>query len=208
MRRFVSLSLAVAILVLGALMLASCSVDYTEDELKSAAAELIEKSYEVNEIYFGKGLPVAEEDSEAIKNFTSELDVDVKAVNYLPVTEECPYETIEELKELAADVYSAGYCEYLWKMAFEGLSTDDDQTVSYARYMTDYSGVLTVRADLTEDGPTLSRTYDTENITVDKMKKDEASITLNSFVDGKEDISITFVLKREADGWRLDQPTY
>lgn len=207
MRRVIALALTAVFLLL-VVMLSSCSVDYTEAELKSAATELIEKSYEVNEIYFGKGLPVSSENSEAVKDFTAGLDVDVKAVNYLPVADSCPYETIDQLKKLAGKVYSADYCNYLWKMAFEGMSTDDDQSVSYARYMTDYSGILTVRSDLAENGAELSRTYDTENITVEKMKKDEASVTLNSFVDGKEDMEITFVLKREADGWRLDQPTY
>ncbi len=207
MRRIIASALTAVLLLVG-VMLSSCSVDYTEDEIKEAAAALIDASYEVNEIYFGKGLPVAEEDSEEVKEFTAGLDVDIAAVNYIPVTGECRYDTIDQLKKLASKVYSEDYCQYLWKMAFEGLSTEDDQSVVYARYMTDYFGRLTVRSDICETGAELTRTYDTENIKVDKMKKDEATVTLQSYVDGKEDIAISFVLKREADGWRLDQPTY
>lgn len=207
MKRLTALALS-AVLLVFSVLLTSCSVDYTEDEIKSAAIELIEASYEVNEIYFGKGLSVSEKDSEAAKDFAADLDVDVAAVSYLPVTEDCPYSTIEQLKELAAKVYTADYCEYLWKMAFEGVSVEDGSSAVYARYITDYSGRLTVRSDLDETGADLRRTYDTENITVEKMKKDEAWVTLTSLVDGKEDISITFVLKRETNGWRLDQPTY
>lgn len=93
-------------------------------------------------------------------------------------------------------------------MAFEGLSTDDGVSAVYARYIIDYSGKLTVRSDLNEKGANLNRTYDTENITVEKMKKEEATVKLMSLVDGEKDGEISFVLKREKDGWRLDQPTY
>lgn len=207
MKKLTALTLAAVIVILSVFM-TSCSVDYTEDELKDAAVTLIEKSYEVNEIYFGKGLPVAKEDSDAVKDFTADLDVDIKSVNYIPVSEECQYSTIEDLKKLASEVYTEDYCNYLWKMAFEGLSTDDGVSAVYARYIIDYSGKLTVRSDLNEKGANLNRTYDTENITVEKMKKEEATVKLMSLVDGKEDGEISFVLKREKDGWRLDQPTY
>lgn len=195
------------LLFTSSVLLASCGVDYTEDELKTAAAELIEKSYEVNEIYFGKGLPAVEQDSEEAKKFADGLDVDITAVSYLPVSEDCPYTSIDQLKQLASDVYTADYCEFLWKRAFEGMSSDDGAAV-YARYMTDFMGVLTVRSDVADTGAELNRTYDTENITVDKMKKDTATVTLTSYVDGEKDQDVSFVLKLEANGWRLDQPTY
>ena len=169
-----ALMLLSALMAACTLLLSSCGVDYTEEDIKTAAAKLIESSYEVNEIYFGKGLPAVEEDSEEAKKFADGLDVDIASVSYLPVSDECPYTTIDQLKSLAADVYTSDYCEFLWKRAFEGMSSDDGAAV-YARYMTDFMGVLTVRSDVAETGAELNRTYDLNSITVDKMKKDTAT---------------------------------
>ena len=42
--------------------LVSCS-SHSDEEIIEAAKTLIEKSYIINEIYYGKGLPVTEDDS-------------------------------------------------------------------------------------------------------------------------------------------------
>ena len=58
----------------------SCGVPLTEDEAKEIAAPLIEKSYEINEIFFGKGLPHIEDNTEDTGDNTQ---YDVKPVKYL-----------------------------------------------------------------------------------------------------------------------------
>ena len=208
MKRIAKIIAFTAAFVLCAVMTVACGVDYTEDEVKKAAAGLIEASYEINEIYFGKGLPISEEDSEEAKEFAKENGLELENIQFLPVTEESPYKSIKDIKKAVAKVYSESYCEYLNLMAFEGFSTEDGSAAVYAKYIEDEKGVLTARVDLADKGIILNRTYDTSTIKAKKMKKDEVTFTVDSYVDGKKDETLTFKLVLESDGWRLDTPTY
>ncbi|MBE6713920.1 MAG: hypothetical protein E7575_01360 [Ruminococcaceae bacterium] len=183
-------------------------VEYTENEVIEAAKSLIEASYEINEIYFGKGLPISEKDSEAAKEFAADLDLDVESVDFLPVTDESPYKSIEKIKEATAKVYSADYCEIIYETAFAGRSLDDGSAAVYARYMENSEGILTARIDIEETCAILNRTYDLSTLKVKKMKPESATVTVQSLVDGEKDNVLTFTLIIEEDGWRLDTPTY
>ena len=188
--------------------LVSCGVDYTDEEIIKEAKALIDASYEINEIYFGKGLPISAEDSEEAKNFAAENGLELENVQYLPVDAESEYKSIDDIKEKTAKVYSDSYCEYLYSMAFEGYSTDDGTAAVYAKYMEDESGILTARIDLAEN-PLPERTYDYESMVVTEKKEDRASIKMDSYLDGeKEDKSVTFTFVKEDGVWKLDTPTY
>lgn len=208
MKKTVKIIALAAVIIIAAVMAVSCGVDYTEDEVKKAASDLIEASYEINEIYFGKGLPISEKESEEAKDFAHENGLELENIQFLPVNEESPYKSIEDIKKACSGVYSQSYCEYLNLMAFEGFSTEDGSAAVYAKYIEDENGVLTARIDLAESGIVLNRTYDVSTVKVGKMKKNEATVTVDSMVDGKKDETLTFKLVREADGWRLDTPTY
>ncbi len=179
------------------LSLVSCNGGHTDEEITEAAKALIEKSYEVNEIYYGKGLPSTGESSIGL---TSEYSV---------VDPECGYSTVDQLKELAASVYSADYCEHLYIIAFEGISNpEDEESVSFARYIVDFSDTLTVSKDAAENGMVLNRTYDFSTIVVEKCVRNSATISVQSLVDGKKDEILTINLVFENDHWRLNTPTY
>ena len=175
------------------LALVSCS-SHSDEEVTEAAKSLIEASYEINEIYFGKGLPKSD------KNVGSYAEVDPT----------CGYSTVDDLKNAALKVYSAGYCEdVLFINAFEGRSIEGDaESASYARYIAYGEDRLTVRLDAEETGMVLNRTYDFSTITVEKCVRDSATITVQSLVDGAEDEIIKLNLVFENDAWRLDSPTY
>ena len=176
--------------------LTSCS-SHSDEEIIEAAKTLIEKSYEVNEIYYGKGLPTTGDVSVGL---TSEYSV---------VDPACGYSTVDQLKELAAGVYSADYCEHLYIIAFEGISNpEDDESVSFARYIVDFSDTLTVSKDAVENGMVLNRTYDFSTITVEKCVRDNATIKIQSLVDGEKDAVLKINLVFENDQWRLNTPTY
>lgn len=175
---------------------AGCVSSEDENEIKAAAAELIEESYEINEIYFGKGLAATDEEV-------------IAQAEYVYVSSENDYTTTEQIKEATAKVYSRDYCEtYLFPLAFEGLFTENDETISYARYLEDTKGNLTIRKSVAEDGLELSRTYDLNSIRVESAVRDTATIKVQSYVDGEADEDVTLTLTREADGWRLNSPTY
>ncbi len=200
-------ALAVAIIIAAA-MGVSCGVDYTDEEIKEKAESLIERSFDLNDIYFGKGLPVSEKDSDEAQKFAEENGFDLGNVQFLPVTDESAYSSIDEIKKATAKVYSESYCEYLFSMAFEGYSSEDGSLAVYARYMEDDSGTLTVRIDLHEnDLP--NRTYDYSSMKVKSRKDTSVVVTMDSYLDGKkEENPVSFTLVKDEKGWRLDTPTY
>lgn len=208
MKRSVKIiALAVALLVFAVTFL-SCGVDVKDPEIIDAAKKLINAAYDINDIYFGEGLPISEKDSEAAKKFAEENGFDNTNIQFLPVTEESPYFSIDEIKKATEKVYSASYCEYLYSMAFEGYSTEDGTAAVYAKYMEDESGTLTVRIDLAEN-PLPERTYDLESMTVRSKSEDRAVVTMDSYLEGeKEEGTVSFTLVKEEKGWRLDTPTY
>ena len=104
----------------------SCGrVEYTDEELLAAAKELIPQSLELNEIYFGEGLPISD-DRETVERFyaafNKAVDSDVKSLNYHPVAKDCGYESIDDIKSATALVFSPDYCNYLYELAFSGIS--------------------------------------------------------------------------------------
>lgn len=176
--------------------LVSCGdVGYTEDEIKETAKNLIEASFELNEIYFGEGLASGGETS-------------ISSSLYSPVSEDCKYRSTTEIKAATQKVYTEDYCKLLFKRGFEGSSLEDDTNVVYARYIDDFDGRLTVRKNLGDDALKLGRTYDFSTAKAQKMGKDEAQVSVVSLVDGKTDVTVTFTLRLEKNGWRLDTPTY
>lgn len=200
-------SLALALLF-SVSMLASCGVEYTDEEVKASAEKLIEASFEINDIYFGAGLPVSSEDSEEAKEFAKENGVDLQNIQFLPVTAESPYQSIDDIKKATAKVYSEEYCEYLYSMAFEGYSVNEGAAAVFAKYIEDDKGVLTARIDLANN-PLPERTYDYSSIKVKSRKKDSVMVEMDSYLDGKKEKgTVTFTLVLSEDGWRLDSPTY
>lgn len=179
------------------LSLAACAPAHKEEDVIAAAKDLIEKSYEVNEIYYGKGLPSTGESSIGLTS------------QYSMVDPSCGYSTIDQLKELAAKVYSSDYCEHLYTIAFEGISNpEDEESVSFARYIVDFSDTLTVSNDAAKNGIDLNRTYDFSTIIVEKIARNKAIISIQSLVDGEEDKVLKINLVFENDQWRLNTPTY
>lgn len=211
MKKLISL-LSAVILVLS---LASCGgADYTDEEVINAAASLIDLSYEVNEIYFGKGLPtqVVEDVPEYENGFEKETledyEYDVQTVKYYPVTEDCKYHSTGELTELAEAVYSESYCKILYDRAMVGFSNDVTSSVRYPMYVDDVIYGITVRADVAEKALPLTRVYDTSSIKVEEKKSDSATVSVEATDNGESAERVSLTLVKEGGKWRLDTPTY
>lgn len=200
MKTFMRAAALVAAAVL-LLSFSACGKKYSEDEIKTAASELIEASYEINVIFFGEGLPGVEPE-----------DGDI--MRYLKIAEESPYHTEEEIKTAALKVYSSGYCELLFERAFSGFSLDEESEDGIdttklvdARFVT-YNDELVILPLKDEDIMKLDRTYDTDNIKVVKQKSGTVIISVPSFVDGKKSDDVKLNMIKTEKGWRLDSPTY
>ncbi len=107
-----------------AAVLLSCGGPSTDPvELKNALDTLLPLSYELNEIYFGEGLP-ATDDPTLIDALYGTFAANVKSLNYHPVAEDCGYESIAEIKTATEAVFTEGYSNYLYELAFDGISSD------------------------------------------------------------------------------------
>ncbi len=181
--------------------LASCGNPYDDSEVVSAAAELIEASYEINGIYFGEGLPYDEKDGLS----------DIR--NYYKVAEDSPYATEADLRDATLAVYSEQYALFLFEKAFTGYSVDfgeadaDSTEIVLARYLTDGEHFL-VRRVADAEKLELKRTYDTENIKVVSGKRSGVTVSVPSFLDGVPDADVELTVVKTENGWRLDTPTY
>lgn len=190
-----------ALIAVSLLFTVSCRREsYDEDELRSAAAELIEASYEINNIFFGSGLPTVGAGTASAED---------SAVRYAELSDESPYRTEEEIRHAALLVYTPEYCESIFETVFSGASSviGEDSAVLYARYI-DYNGILTARILKEDEILQLDRTYDTSSIEIVRIRSNTAEITVPSFKNGvpSDDISLRLVMTD--DGWRLDTPTY
>ena len=207
MKKIISSVLAV-LLLLGCV---SCAkTKYTEDEIKAALESLIPASAELNEIYFGEGLPISGDEDEYAEYYDS-LDTDVDTLGYEPVAEDAKYHTEAELREATLAVFTEDYASFLFDRAFIGFSVtyDDETTVSaaYAMYI-EMDGVLMKRVSVKDDAIPLGREYSIGELVIAKQKDDYVIVDVPTTVDGQTDVTVRLKLVMTADVWRLDSPTY
>ena len=201
MKKFLCLLL---VLSLVPAFFASCSSeDLTDDEVREIAGPLIEQSYEINEIFFGKGLP-HEEDAEGPLD---ETQYDVKPVKYLVVLSD-KYISIDSLKDAAREVYTEGYLDSVFDTAFNGVRDSNGEIVQYARYFESFFENLKIRSDVEEDNIVVGRTYDVSTLKITDQAENYVFFTVESCIDGEDAGEIELSIKDEGNGWRLDSPTY
>lgn len=196
--------------LLSALLCSCSSTTIGEDEAKAIAEELIAGSLEINEIFFGEGLPTDTE-SEAIRSYYGILGIDIDSELYLPVSADARFTSIDGIKAAALEVYSADYCDYLFDMAFDGFAGEGGDVV-FARYIEQYD-LLTVYSEIVPltDGV---RSFDYSSIVIKKLASDYVLLTIDSSLGGAPSESILLKLVREkrpdslSFGWYLDTPTY
>lgn len=200
---------ALFLIVLTALTFASCGAALDDEQTKEVAAPLIEASFNVNEIFFGKGL--AHEGNSSFDGYDPESDdaskYEVKPVKYYTVTDE-RYHSIDELKEAARAVYTDAYLENVFAVAFEGMTQGDGTIYKYPRYVSNVIGTLSINADAETENAIANRTYDLSTIKVTGGSSKVVYFTVQSYVDGVEDQLIKLSIRDEGNGWRLDSPTY
>ena len=139
-------------------------------------------------------------------------------VHYDYVRLDCPYQTVDQIKEAAEKVYSADYLEGVYTMMFDGYMVDDQ--VIYARYMSDESGKTDyfLKSNRFEPYFETQTTYDLTDMKIVRPSRGSfinVEVTAyGTYIDyenlekktGNFKKVLKFVLGE--DGWRLDSPTY
>ncbi|MBQ5356139.1 MAG: hypothetical protein IIU08_09740 [Clostridia bacterium] len=197
------------------LLLTGCSgPKHTAEELKPVLDDLLPRAAEINEIYFGDGLPT-NRDENAVRAFYETFDTDIAAISYTPVDPACGYETVDDIRRATLEVFTDTYAETLFDRAFTGISdvfdegteTEHRTTALYAMYL-EQDGFLTKRVDVGRDSIPLGRTYDTGTLTVLRENSTGVEVRLSSFVNGEPSVDVEIWLVETEDGWRIDSPTY
>lgn len=203
-KRIISLCLTVFVLF-SAISLISCSGSAPElSDVKERFVYLIEKSKELNMIYFGSGLPVYERDG--ILAEQKGVYYNDEITSYDRVMENSRYLSIDEIKERSEEIYSTDYLSALYETAFDGVMTGSSTALLRFLETSDwiYQNTYATDFELSE------RIYDYSTMQIVKPSNNEyINITVDSYTlkdRSVKTVSLTFVYER--GNWYLDSPTY
>lgn len=193
-----ALSIALALVFAAVLPISfvSCAAAPTEDEAIEIIENLLPRTYLLNEIYFGVGMDYIDDGSEG---------------RYMPVSDDSPYLTEEELRTATEAVFSSDYSEAIFDIYLTGYSDDDTGSIIYARYY-EYGDRLYIDTEA-EVLVSSERTYDLESVEITSISSRFIVFTAQSYLDGTADevIEITITSEKSDDGetiWRINSATY
>ena len=197
----------VSVLLLGGVStFAYCSLNKAPklDTVRDRFIYLIESSKQVNEIFFGVGLPVYERDGDLDEQ--NMIYIGQANRGYEKVMELCPYATVEQMKSEAQRVYSSDYCEELFQSCFdgvlhEGITVLDYTSISVELYQSSVKEALTREERI--------YIYSSMKI-VRPSNKEYVNIEIKSYLESTPDKIETDHLSflYEDGNWYLDTPTY
>ena len=179
------------------LTLISCGKGPQLDEVKDHVAATVDKSIELNEIFYGEGLPV----------FTEMITGNDY---YLVDTEKSDYDTIDELKAALAEIYTTDYCTAMNEVMFVGIA--DNLGSLLPRFIEeDMSGML-MQDKYAENILPGDRVFDYAAMTMEESSKNSFTVRIPATLNGEKDADAVLTFKKEMnDGkvvWKLDSPTY
>ena len=179
------------------LTLISCGKGPQLDEVKDHVAATVDKSIELNEIFYGEGLPV----------FTEMITGNDY---YLVDTEKSDYDTIDELKAALAEIYTTDYCTAMNEVMFVGIA--DNLVSLLPRFIEeDMSGML-MQDKYAENILPGDRVFDYAAMTMEESSKNSFTVRIPATLNGEKDADAVLTFKKEMnDGkvvWKLDSPTY
>ena len=226
--RVVAALLAVCCLLSVAPTLAACSRAPKADDLRETVVDLVEASYEINEVFLGAGLPVLDRDEPAYADlYTYYAPATVRTYDIVD-TDHAKFASIDAIKSAASLVYSPDLLENnLYQNAFvgyaieggvasEGAAVDarflEDGEFFYQSRDRDRVSDPSLRAQLTRrdllNGRMRLYDYDTLRVVRPSTAK-AVYVTMNSWYADRPDLievkRLRLVLT--PSGWRLDSFT-
>ncbi|MBQ0101458.1 MAG: hypothetical protein KBT31_01500 [Firmicutes bacterium] len=185
-------TIATILLILVGLALISCApaekpLEITPEEAKNVINSLLPDAVTVNEIFFGEGLKCEPPASDG-------------AV-FCPVTADCGFKTVDEIKALAEKVYSAGYLDSVYVSVFEGTKDDGEGIAVISPRYKVISGVLNV--NITAKRYNIRTVTSVDNVEITEKTPEYVKVTATA--DGEK---MTFTLTKQAEKWLFAGPTY
>ena len=196
------LAIALVLLLSLATLLCSCSEKYESEELVASAIPLVEASVEINEIFYGAGMPYVESVEGETQMLGNYRRVDAGYLAKIGVN------SIDDLKEMTSKVYSTGACEVIFSTKLSSVS-DGSTLAGYAEYTTLGDGLCVYLKR--QDYIGAKTELHTDTISVVSVKKDRVTLKMDVTLSRDNEIQKRvkeFVMIKEDGEWRLDSMTY
>ena len=137
-------------------------IEVSDEEIREVLTHLLASAEELNEIYYGEGLP------------TRALDEGNEGAVYLEISDEAKYRTAEELRVATFEVFSNDIATNMYTMGVQGYYNDEDEELGnelgidmgIASRYTEMLGIFCMRAAMKEPSLELGRKYDIEGATI------------------------------------------
>lgn len=204
--RFCVRFFCLCICLVSVLSFASCGTKGAPelDEVKDRFVYLIEESAEINELFFGAGVPVYERDG-ILAEKRHIYDNIYQDVYNLSMEQSLYYDT-SSIKAEAERIYSSKYLKALYETAFDGVLIADG---SYLRFYQE--GGQFYQAKNADSFSYQRKIYDFSTMKIVKPSDDDyVTVELEAYDVGmshkRRTLEITFV--KENGEWYLDSPTY
>lgn len=199
--KFIVIAVVILLAVFAVYRLFIYTEPIPDEEAKKILTELLPKAYEINDVVWGEGLPVAEGQNPPL--------ITVTGAQYRLVSEDAPYHSTEQLRKAICEVYSEDYvAQTIDYFAFKGdegaLEAVSDNI--YPRYSDNDAGQLLI--NITSAKRTMVPSdIDISTAKVVSAKGNKHTVEVKENYEGKV-ITRTFVLVDQDDGWRLDSMAY
>ena len=197
MKRILLLLLSVMLLI----ALTACGekdLEITVEDATAVLKDLVPRSYELNVIFFGEGLPVE-----------NPPETKPTSVTYQPVTADCGYTSISQIMKKAEQVYSTRYLDGVYVAAFIGVSAESDDgmvdTTVSPRYQ-EIGGKL--QADIAAPVKNIRGKLEVVSATVEGATPTYVTTKVTCLDEDGNTVVLTVLLTLENGVWLLDSPTY
>jgi len=161
--------------------LSSCNRgNMTEESVKAELERLLPLSYEMNDIFWGEGLPIMESDSKD---------------RYITVRKDCGYVSVKEILDKAADIFSSGYLAEIKDAVFVD---DDDKDPRYQ----EINGAL--KKDTYNKGFNIKGNVLIDSVAIKKQNRGMVIVSADYEDGGSLEITLVY----ENGKWLLNSPTY
>lgn len=202
--RIISFALSIVLLLSVTFAFSSCSKIELTDEMYDRFVYLIEGSKELNNIYYGEGLPIYVKES--LISEKRGIYYGYTKSSYDVVYENSKYYSIDDIKLESEYIYSTKYLNSIYETAFDGVIVDGS---AYVRFY--FENDKLYQNATKNDFDTVERRYDYSTMNIGKGSKDNrVNVDIEAYmVDNPDSRSIvTLTFKLENDNWYLDSPSY
>ena len=214
MKKFYKIFTVVLILVGAVLGCVGCAGRAPKlEQIYDRVVVLIEESYELNEIFYGKGLPYCDRNLPVYETLYSDYTKLGYTKNYNIVSGQAKYHTVEEIKQAAAKVYSSALLESsVYPGMFDGLmQSTPGSTSKYlpARYIQDNTDLYILIEEENAYHPT-PLIYDYASMKIIRPSNAKrVSISINAWEEDQPDrvFEMELFLLKENGVWLLDKLT-